>query len=463
MTQYSHANDAADTIVAIATPPGTAGIAIVRVSGSEAITMVHGVFDGADLTQAVTHTVHHGRVVDADGAMIDEVLATIFRAPRSYTGEDSVEIGCHGGAAVTRGVLHRLLAVGARHAAPGEFTRRAFLNGRIDLVQAEAVADLIHAESRNAHQASLRQLDGSLSAFVRGIRERLLEAAAMLELNLDFVEEDVAFLAPAELQVLMQDAENGIQDALLSYDSGRLLREGVRVALVGPPNVGKSSLLNRMLGTARAIVTDVPGTTRDFIEEPLLINGEMFRFIDTAGLRRTEDAIEREGIARTRDRAEDADVICVLGEAADGPAAVEEIIAELSPPRPGQRVLRVFTKCDLSQASDVAALSAAGIPISSVDGSGLDRFRDALTDFARHTGIASEQGTVLVTNVRHADCLRRGRDALGRARQALAEGATEEFVAVDIRDAITALGEIIGEVTSDDILNGIFARFCIGK
>ena len=454
---------AQETIAAIATPPGTAGLAVIRVSGTRAVELAASVFRGVDLTATPSHTAHYGHVVDADGVVVDEVLMTVFHSPRSYTGEDSVEISCHGGAVVTRGVLQCLLAAGARHAEPGEYTRRAFLNGRIDLVQAEAVADLIHAQSHEAHRASLRQLEGALSAHVRTIRERLTHAASMLELNLDFVEEDVAFLPAEELRALVRQASEEIRGALDSYGTGRLVREGVRVVLLGPPNVGKSSLLNLLLGSQRAIVTDVPGTTRDFIEEPLLLRGELFRFIDTAGLRATEDPVEREGIARTQTMAREADIICFLSEAEAGAAAMDMLIASGPALRPDQQALHLFTKSDLADGAAKASLTAAGLPISAKDGEGVDALHSALAELARGACAATEEGAVLVTNARHADCLRRGLDALGRAEAALEEGRTEEFVALDIREAIEALGEIIGEVTSDDVLNGIFARFCIGK
>lgn len=464
MNLSSHPSLAAqETIAAIATPPGTAGLAVIRVSGVRAVELVSSVFRGADLNAVASHTAHYGHVVGADGAVVDEVLMTVFRTPRSYTGEDSVEISCHGGAVVTRSVLDCLLAAGVRHAEPGEFTRRAFLNGRIDLVQAEAVADLIHAQSHEAHRASLRQLGGALSAHVRTIRERLTHAASMLELNLDFVEEDVAFLPAEELRALVRHASEEIRGALDSYGTGRLVREGVRVVLLGPPNVGKSSLLNLLLGSQRAIVTDVPGTTRDFIEEPLLLRGELFRFIDTAGLRATEDLVEREGIARTQAMAREADIICFLSEAAVGVDAMDALCASGPALRPDQQALRLFTKSDLADGATKAFLATKGLPVSTMDGEGIEALRDRLAALARGVCAATEGGSVLVTNARHADCLRRGLDALGRAEAALEEGRTEEFVALDIREAIEALGEIIGEVTSDDVLNGIFARFCIGK
>ncbi|MFA6233822.1 MAG: tRNA uridine-5-carboxymethylaminomethyl(34) synthesis GTPase MnmE [Bacteroidota bacterium] len=452
-----------DTIAAIATPPGTAGLAVIRISGSDAVTLAAAVFRGADLRKVDTHTVHYGGVHDQDGVLVDEVMAAVFRSPRSYTGEDSVEISCHGGAVVTQRVLHCFLAAGMRHAEPGEFTRRAFLNGRIDLLQAEAVADLIHAQSQEAYHASLRQLEGTLSKYVRAIREQLVHALSMLELSLDFVEEDVAFMTQSELHRLISDATEKMQRALDSFGSGRIVREGVRVALIGRPNVGKSSLLNTLLGSERAIVTETPGTTRDFIEEALLLRGELFRFIDTAGLRGTDDLVEREGIARTHEMMRQSEIVCFLSEAADGLDGLAQLRSVASLERIDQAVLTVFTKSDLVSQSEIDLLVQHGVPVSVQDGSGLDHFRDALADLTRRISTAPEQGDILVTNVRHADCLRKGLEALTRAEAALLEGRTEEFVALDVREAVGVLGEMIGEVTSEDVLNGIFARFCIGK
>ncbi len=451
------------TIAALATPPGTAGLAVIRISGDDALRCTAAVFHGKDLASVPTHTAHYGSVRDAAGTLIDEVIATVFRAPRSYTGEDSVEISCHGGSAVTRGVLAALLETGARHAEPGEFTRRAFLNGRMDLVQAEAVADLIHAQSRDAHRASMEQLEGALSAHVREIREKLMHAASMLELSLDFVEEDVSFLSAEELLELVREADRSIGTALDSFGTGRLVREGVRVALMGLPNVGKSSLLNALLETDRAIVTDIPGTTRDFIEEPLLLRGQLFRFIDTAGLRSTGDIVEREGIARTHAIMREADIVCMLSEATEGQRG-HDALSELFPAfRPEQEVLRLYTKSDLIDAGLRDVLPGAGIPVSVRDKVLLDQLRDRLSEIGRDMCRPTERARILVTNARHADCLRKGRAALQRAVAALGAGRTEEFVAIDVREAIEALGEMIGEVTSDDVLNGIFSRFCIGK
>lgn len=453
----------AETITAIATPPGTAGLAVLRLSGSRSIDIASTVFSGANLRGVHSHTVHFGTVHDSHGEVLDEVLVSVFRAPHSYTGEDSVEISCHGGTLLARSVLQALLDAGARHAEAGEFTRRAFMNGRMDLTQAEAVADLIHAQSQQARRASLRQLEGSLSEYIAAIREKLLHVASMLELSLDFVEEDVTFLSNEELHAIISDAMLRIRTALESYGSGRLIRDGIRVILLGRPNVGKSSLLNALLGADRAIVTDVPGTTRDFIEETLLLRGELFRMIDTAGLRDTEDTVELHGIARTHAMLREADIVCLLSEAADGEDMLDVArgLADLG--NDDARLITLFTKSDLVSTEERNMLRGIGLPVSVIESGGLDSLRERLSEVARSLHATSEAGSVLVTNARHAECLRLGLAALQRADDALQGGATEEFVAVEVRDATRVLGEIIGEVTSDDILNGIFSRFCIGK
>ncbi|MBN1449233.1 MAG: tRNA uridine-5-carboxymethylaminomethyl(34) synthesis GTPase MnmE [Bacteroidetes bacterium] len=452
-----------DTIVAIATPPGSSGIAVIRVSGGDAIDQVAGLFRGRDLRSVASHTLHHGSLVDAKGDTIDDVLVAVFRAPQSYTGEHSIEISCHGGSIVSRRVLARLLETGIRHAEPGEFTRRAFLNGKMDLVQAEAVADLIHAQSEEAYQASVRQLEGRLSRFVTGIRDALLDAASMLELSLDFAEDDVEFLDVAQLRILFERSLVQLREALASYDSGRLLRDGVRVVLAGPPNVGKSSLLNALLGMQRAIVTDVPGTTRDYIEESMLLHGEYLRFIDTAGLREASDRIEEEGIALGREILQNADIVCLLVDAREGHQAGVAVRDLALLEDHDTRVLLVFNKTDLVPEDQVEYLSAYGIPLSVLTGQGMTELTQRLAALARSTGGSTEQGSVLVTNARHADCLQRGIAALEDAQRAHEEGMTEEILAGEVRRATQALGEIIGAVSSEDVLNSIFSRFCIGK
>lgn len=461
--QHTRATAGQDTVAAVATPPGTAGIAVIRVSGDDAIDRIATRFRGADIRKAASHTLHHGRICDADAHILDEVLVSVFHEPRSYTGENSVEISCHGGAVVSRRVLQSLLETGIRHADPGEFTRRAFLNGKMDLAQAEAVADMIHAQSEEAHRASVQQLEGTLSRFVGGIRDELLHAAGMLELSLDFVEDDVDLLDDEQLNTLFDESIERLQAARDSYGSGRIIRDGLRVALAGPPNVGKSSLLNALLGTRRAIVTDMPGTTRDYIEEGMLLDGEYMRFIDTAGMRNTEDRIEKEGIAISRAMLREADIVCLIVDARDGAREAIAVRNLALLEAMDARVMLVFNKADLVTAEDAAALAEHGLVLSALTGDGLNTFTVRLAELARAAVRTPEQGRVLVTNARHADCLRRGIDALEDARRARRDGMTEEFLAYEVRRAIDSLGEIIGAVSSEDVLNSIFSRFCIGK
>jgi tRNA modification GTPase len=447
-----------DTIAALATPPGTAGIAVIRVSGPEAIEEVAGVFSRPDvLRSAPTHTLHHGAVLDRAGEQIDEVVASVFRAPHSYTGEDSVEISCHGGTVVSRTVLERLLEGESRLAQPGEFTRRAFLNGKIDLVQAEAVADVIHAQSEHARRASVQQLRGTLSAFVGPIREKLLHAVSMLELGLDFVEEDVEFLERDEIRVLISDTAEALSAALETFENGRLIRDGIRVALIGAPNVGKSSLLNALLGVERAIVTEIPGTTRDFIEEARLIGGVLFRFIDTAGLRESTDIVERRGMEITRAQQERADFVLRVLDARDGMLPADSVFEVAD-------ALDVYNKADLLDREQRDAMrDAGGMLVSAKEGEGLDALTLNILERARRHLGETEQATVLVTNARHAQCLRDGLEGMRAARAAADEGLSEEFIAAELRRAADKLGELIGAVTTDEVLDGIFSRFCIGK
>ena len=447
-----------DTIAAIATPPGTAGIAVIRISGPSAIEAAASVFSKPDvLRDAASHTLHHGDVLAADGTLVDDVVMAVFRKPHSYSGENSVEISCHGGTIVTRSVLDRVLQCSIRHAEPGEFTRRAFLNGKIDLMQAEAVADLIHAQSEHARRASAGQLRGALSVYIGPLRDRLVHAVSMLELGLDFVEEDVAFMSRDEIRELITATADALQSALSTYRNGRIIRDGVKVALTGAPNVGKSSLLNALLGIERAIVTEVPGTTRDYIEEARLIGGELFRLIDTAGLHESGDIIERRGMEIAREMRSAADIVLVVHDSRGG-------IKHEDPEHSDSRVLNVYNKADLIDEDQATALSDAGVLlISARTGRGLDDLIRILAESAKAMIGESEGGTVLVTNARHAQCLRQGLEAVRKAEAAASAGMSEEFIAAELRIAADQLGEMIGAVTPDDILNSIFSRFCIGK
>ena len=460
--------DREDTIAALATPPGTSGIAVVRVSGTDAIARAAGIFSRADsLLAAPSHTVHHGFVRTARGEAIDETLVSVFRSPHSYTGEDSAEISCHGGTAVSRAVLERLFETGVRHALPGEFTRRAFLNGKLDLAQAEAVADLISAQSDAAHRASMRQLEGALSKHIAAIREELVRCASMLELSLDFAEEDVRLLSADELRSALARARDTVHAALDTYASGRVLREGLTVVLAGRPNAGKSSMLNALLGTRRAIVTDMPGTTRDYIEEQAMLHGSLVRFVDTAGLRSAGDSAERAGVALSKEWIAAADVVCYLIDASEEDIDAEQAsgIQASIERATGSRaeVILLANKADIVTPETRRACARVGLlPVSALTGDGLDTVTSRLSSLAR-TRSSSGGEEVLVTNARHAECLRRSSAALDAGLAALADGRTEEILAYDVRGAIRALDEIIGTVTSDDVLNAIFSRFCIGK
>ncbi len=457
-----------DTIAALATPAGTAGLAVIRISGPDALALTDRVFRAPrPLREVPARTLHVGVVLDAEGSVIDEAVSAVFRAPHSYTGEDVVELSCHGGGAVSRAVLHRILEAGARHAEPGEFTRRAFLHGRIDLTQAEAVADLIHAESEVAHLASMRQLQGRLSTHVAMLRDEVIRVTGLLELGLDFVEEDVTFLSNQEVTALLHGLATRIDQALSAWTSGRRVRDGIKVVLVGAPNAGKSSLLNALLESHRAIVTDIPGTTRDYLEESLLLDGRQFRLVDTAGLRKESDAIEREGMERTRHQLSDADLILHLTDtAALSPQELPHPVPWDAYRTQDRLLLPLFTKSDrtlhLREWQQWVA-SEEGLLISVVTGDGLDQLRQHLVQAADSLLPNPDRDAVLITNARHADCLTRARHCLADAITAASEERGEECIVQDLRRAALALGEIIGEVTSDDILNDVFARFCIGK
>lgn len=457
----------ADTIAAIATPPGTAGLAVIRISGPAAITRTAEVFRGIDLRDAPSHTVHLGTVVGDDGGAIDQVLATVFRAPHSYTGDDIVELGCHGGSAVSRAVLERLLDGGSReglrHAEPGEFTRRAFLNGRMDLAQAEAVADLIHAQTDEARAASMMQLEGALSRHVGALRDRLVRCASLLELALDFAEEDVELLSREELRAELAAVADAVRLLLDGYRSGRVIRDGFRVALAGRPNAGKSSVLNALVGSDRAIVTDIPGTTRDYIEEAVVLGGVLVRIIDTAGLRESDDRVEQLGMARTEAVIRSADLTVYVVDATE--AGVFEHLAQHRDARDAGDAVVLLNKCDLV---DEAARRALPLEEGVVHGSarmpaGLDALAALVRARAQAASRMSEQGAMLVTNARHADCLHRALAGVERSLAAINAGRTEEYLALDLRAAIDAAGEVVGIVRTDDVLEAIFSRFCIGK
>ena len=436
----------------------------MRISGTGACAIADRVFLGKSKLESVpSHTAHFGNIVDKAGTIIDEVIAIVFRKPNSYTCEDVVEINCHGGYIVTEKVLQRVIDAGARLAEPGEFTKRAFLNGRIDMSQAEAIGDLIHSQSEAAYRSSIRQLSGELSRRIRSVSDELLNLASLLELELDFSDEDVEF---ADRKLLKERLEHTIVivgELLASYSIGKLYKEGVRVTIAGKPNVGKSSLMNALLQEDRAIVSDTPGTTRDTISEKISINGVLFQLTDTAGLRETLDNIEREGVERARKEAEKSDIILLVADCStEDYNSRDGIYAELVSicARESIKLVKVLNKIDIYQGpapreqEDVFCVSA-------LRKEGIENLKDGLYKTA--IGKQVNESSVVVTNVRHRDSLSRAKRSLDLALEALDSGQSSDLVALDLRGGLNALGEITGAVTTDDIINNIFSKFCIGK
>ena len=466
-----------DTICAIATPRGEGGIAIIRVSGSKAIDTVSAVTRlrcGQPLSTATVRTLYQADLVElptddwrgGEAGPLDEVLVVLMRAPRSYTGEDVVEIHCHGGPFVSQAACESLVRHGARLADPGEFTKRAFLSGRLDLTQAEAVLDTIRAKTAASLALAQAQLRGQLSQVLERARESLIGLLAHVEAAIDFTEEDLAFIAPDALSAALQQASEKLDRLAATAQEGRILREGVTVAIVGRPNVGKSSLLNALLQHDRAIVTPIPGTTRDVLEEVLNIRGVPMRLLDTAGLRDTDDPVEREGVRRTQAAMEDADLLLILLDQSCPLSASDGTLLTESRDR---RRLLVLNKSDLPQALDDTTLQSfcddlrgGPIRISARTGSGLDLLRDRMRASVLRPDVEAGDGA-MITRLRHQIAIQRAAEGLSNARRSLAHHAPAEFVAMDLRDAIEALGEITGVVTTDEILDRIFREFCIGK
>jgi tRNA modification GTPase len=455
--------DTNDTICALSTPAGVGAIGVIRLSGKEAILIVNEVFDGKDLNDQPANTIHFGKIIDGKNT-VDEVVVALFKSPHSYTGEDIAEISCHGSPFVLQEVLKLLVKKGGRMAKEGEFTLRAFLNGKLDLSQAEAVADLIESDSEASKELALKQLRGGYSSRLKELRGELMNFASMLELELDFSEEDVDFADRTQLKKLIDELLSGIEQMIESFDRGNVLKNGVPVAIIGKPNVGKSTLLNRILQEDKAIVSDIPGTTRDAIEDVVNIGGIAFRFIDTAGLRETTDKVESMGIDRARKKAEAARIVLRLIDVSDGRMKDEEEqkISEVG----GRLELNVFNKIDTLDQKSIDDLKEKygherSIFISAKEGSGTDELLNHLQDYiAKSKG---DGGGVVVSNVRHLEALQHCKEALDRSMTGLNEGISSELVAMDVRQALHYLGEITGEVTTDDLLGNIFSRFCIGK
>ena len=455
--------DSERTIAAIATPAGQGGIAVIRVSGRDAFDIVQKMWRGKPLAQCTSHTAHLGNILQEDGSVLDQAVITLFRAPNSFTGEDTVEISVHGSRWIQREALNQLMRCGAKPAGPGEFSQRAFANGRMDLAQTEAVADLIAAESRAAHRLALSQMSGAFSRKLNELREQLIHFGSLLELELDFSEEDVEFADRTQLINSAKETLAVVQRLALSYKSGRAFKEGVPVAIAGAPNVGKSTLLNRLLDCDKAIVSDIPGTTRDIIEDTREIGGILFRFIDTAGLRDTADTVERIGIERAKEHIERAAVTLWL---VDPTQPLDAQLASIRTSSEGKRFV-ILTKSDLSDdavTNQILATLPEGCPVISISaksGLGIDKLETELVRMA--TAEHDPENELIVTNARHYEALTAGAESLQRVLTGLQTGIPTDFVAQDVREALYHLGLVTGAVTTADLLTSIFSRFCIGK
>ena len=495
------------TICAPATIPGTGAISIIRVSGKEALTIADKIIhlSGGSLAETEGYRLRYGTIFRADGSVLDNVIVSVFRAPHSYTGENSVEISCHASRFIVNSILEGLVNAGARIAAPGEFTRRAFVNGKMDLAQAEAVADVIASQSAASHKVAMNQLKGGFSSELKDLREKLLKMTSLLELELDFSEEDVEFASRSELEALVNEALTHIGRLTESFSRGNAIKNGVPVAIVGATNTGKSTLLNALLGEDRAIVSDIAGTTRDTIEETLNLGGMMFRFIDTAGIRETDEVVEKIGIERTFKKMDEASIVLGMTDLSRGEDSVladaEYIWDKVNASSSGQEFLLLVNKCDVDGCESVddeghvagyagagyagtdygagyadktgkmakieatlreKGISAKLIPISAKTGYGLAALTETLAEIGRR--ITGDTDETLVTNIRHYEALVRAATALGRVRDGLQVATLPpDLIAQDLRVALYHLGEIVGEIGTEEVLGNIFRKFCIGK
>ena len=469
-----------ENIIALATPPGMGSIGVIRLSGEKVIDIVNRFFEGKfktkDLSKVKSHTIHLGYIKEGE-KILDEVLVSIFKNPHSYTGEDVVEISTHGSPYIQQQIIQLFLRNGVRQAKPGEFTLRAFLNGKMDLSQAEAVADLVAADSEAAHQLALEQMRGGFSNEIKKLRERLIHFASLIELELDFAEEDVEFADRNEFKQLVSDLKETLKKLVDSFAMGNVLKEGIPVAIVGEPNVGKSTLLNALLNEERAIVSDIAGTTRDVIEDELILDGIAFRFIDTAGIREAQDEIERIGIEKTYQKIAEAKVViflidaCVYDQTAnchtpemeEKRLLFENEIKKIKEKYPGKQFIILVNKIDLLEGpkvffdeNDVPVIS-----ISAKEKKGLEQLKEQLTGWVQKGKIGS--GEIMVSNARHYKALNDALTSILQIEEGLNSGLSTDLLTIDIRSALHSLGEITGEITTDDLLDNIFRNFCIGK
>ena len=476
-----------DTIIALATPPGVGAIGVIRLSGEDAIVLADRFLDGKPLNKQPRHSVHFGTLRDETGRIVDEVLVSLFIAPRSYTGENVVEISCHGSNYILEEVIRLFIRAGARQAQPGEFTLRAFLNGRMDLSQAEAVADLIASASSEAHKLAIAQLRGGVSDEIKRLRQELLDFASLIELELDFSEEDVEFADRTQLHHLIDRIQTLIKALLDSFQLGNAIRQGVSTVIAGRPNAGKSTLLNALLNEERAIVSEIAGTTRDTIEELLNIQGIQFRIIDTAGIREAHDTIEALGVERTLEKVrQSAVLVYVFDVVKTSPEQVRHDLAQLI--HSDLKVLVVANKMDLNpytqfehyfegagirerglgeqgaQSSPLDPLNVSAtqwVPISAINRMNIEYLKEKLFETVIQEELSMD--TAILSNTRHYEALQKAGESLQAVKQNLQTGVATDFIAMDIRRALNFLGEITGEISTDDLLGNIFSRFCIGK
>ncbi len=456
------------TIAAIATPIGEGGISVIRISGAQSIEITERCFKGKELLkECATHTAHFGKIINHDHKVIDQVVTTIFRSPKSYTGEDTIEISCHGGIFVTNAILEEIIKNGARLAEPGEFTKRAFLNGKMDLSQAEAVADLIHARTQASHQASMNQLQGRLSEEIVLLRQKLINIISLIELELDFSEEGIGLIERSRILEQIKEIKSKVREMIQSYTLGKIYKHGVRVVIAGRPNVGKSSILNRLLKTNRAIVTDIPGTTRDTIEESIIINNVLFTFVDTAGLRDSSDIIEIEGINRAKQEIKSADIILLIldltAEYLQDDDYIFSTVLNSNIP-----FIVVLNKFDILENRGVNTFpseieKSTKFIVSAKNGYGIKLLMNRLFSIALDGANGFMEKNVVIINSRHLSSLKKAESSLFTSIKNLNSSFSGEFISLDLRTTRTFLGEILGEINQDDILNNIFSKFCIGK
>lgn len=443
------------TIAAISTPQGTGGIAVIRISGDSAVDIADRVFSGNSLKAAQSHTIHYGYIKNADGQTVDEVLVSVMLAPRTFTREDTVEISCHGGYASTRAVLDAVIAAGAYMAEPGEFTKRAFMNGRIDLSQAEAVIDIINAKNDMSRRSAVAQLGGSLSKELKAVRSELVHLEAQMQVIIDYPDEDLEDVTLQDMTDVCRDCGIKLKRLLDTADSGRIIRDGVRVAIVGKPNVGKSSILNYLARDERAIVTDVAGTTRDVIEESVSINGIPLILSDTAGIHTTDDTVEKIGVERSKQYIESADIVLVVLDSARG---IDDEDRSVLKETEGKRRIILANKSDFAECE----IELSDISVSAKTGAGMDELASEIEKLCKLNEINTQNGAV-ITNMRHKKALGEAYDALNRAADAIDCGMPSDIASIDITAAIDALGEITGETASESVVNDIFHSFCVGK